>query len=171
MQGLGNRLWRLTEKAACKVFGIFFRFLGREPSEQGQAAFLQFVRFGLVGLSNTAVSYVLYLLSLLLFRKLGIWEGTDYLIAQLIAFLLSVLWSYFWNSRKVFVQKEEEKRSVWRTLLKTYISYSFTGLFLNSILLLLWVQILHVSEFLAPVINLLISVPLNFLISKFWAFK
>ncbi len=171
MQELGNRLWRLTEKAACRVLGIFFCFLGREPSEQGQAAFLQFVRFGLVGLSNTAVSYVLYLLSLLLFRKLGIWEGTDYLIAQLIAFLLSVLWSYFWNSRKVFVQKEEEKRSVWRTLLKTYISYSFTGLFLNSILLLLWVQILHVSEFLAPVINLLISVPLNFLISKFWAFK
>ena len=56
-------------------------------------------------------------------------------------------------------------------MIKTYISYSFTGLFLSSILLVLWVQVLGISEFIAPIINLLISVPLNFIINKFWAFK
>ena len=55
--------------------------------------------------------------------------------------------------------------------IKTYISYSFTGLFLNSILLILWVKICGISEFIAPVINLVVSVPLNFMINKFWAFK
>ncbi len=37
--------------------------------------------------------------------------------------------------------------------------------------MVLWVDMLHISEFLAPVINLLFNVPVNFLINKFWAFK
>lgn len=71
----------------------------------------------------------------------------------------------------VFVTSEESERVWWKALIKTYISYSLTGLFLNSILLILWVKICGMSEFVAPILNLLISVPLNFLINKFWAFK
>ena len=91
--------------------------------------------------------------------------------AQVIAFVLSVAWSFYWNNKMVFVKEEGQQRSIWKSLMKTYISYSFTGLFLNSILLVLWVQVLHISEFIAPIINLVISVPVNFLINKFWAFK
>ena len=86
-------------------------------------------------------------------------------------FVLSVLWSFYWNNRFVFTLKSGELRSIWKSLIKTYISYSFTGLFLNSILLVLWVKILGVSEFIAPLINLIFSVPLNFIINKLWAFK
>jgi len=71
----------------------------------------------------------------------------------------------------VFVKEEGQQRNLWKALIKTYISYSFTGLFLNSALLVLWVDVLHISEFVAPIVNLLISVPLNFIINKFWAFK
>lgn len=60
---------------------------------------------------------------------------------------------------------------MWKTLLKTYVSYSVTGLFLNSILLVLWVNIFSISEFIAPIINLLVSVPLNYIINKLWALK
>ena len=67
--------------------------------------------------------------------------------------------------------KEGQQRSMWKALLKTYVSYSFTGLFLCTALLVLWVQVLHISEFVAPLINLVVSVPVNFLINKFWAFK
>lgn len=67
--------------------------------------------------------------------------------------------------------KDGEHRSLLKSLLKTYVSYSFTGLFLNSILLVLWVQVFHINEFIAPIINLLVSVPLNFIINKYWAFK
>ena len=58
-----------------------------------------------------------------------------------------------------------------KALVKTFISYSFTGLFLSSVLLVLWVQVMHISEFVAPIINLLVTVPLNFIINKLWAFK
>lgn len=71
----------------------------------------------------------------------------------------------------VFQPEERTERSLWKALVKTYISYSFTGLFLNTLLLYILVQTLHVSEFIAPVFQLLINVPINFLINKFWAFK
>ena len=107
----------------------------------------------------------------MLFRGLGILSGIDYIIAQIVQFVLSVLWSFYWNNKFVFELKNGEKRSLWKALLKTYVSYSFTGLFLSSALLILWVQVCGISEFIAPIINLLVSVPLNFLINKFWAFK
>lgn len=134
-------------------------------------AFTQFIKFGIVGLSNTILSYILYSGGLILLRRLQLLGRTDYLAAQFFAFALSVLWSFYWNNRYVFTAEKGEKRSVWKALLKTYISYSFTGLFLNSILLILWVQVLHISEFIAPIINLVITVPANFLMNKLWAFK
>ncbi|MCR4902230.1 MAG: GtrA family protein, partial [Butyrivibrio sp.] len=79
--------------------------------------------------------------------------------------------SYYWNNKMVFTKEEGAERVWWKALIKTYISYSFTGLFLNSVLLILWVQVLGISEFIAPIINLLVSVPINFIINKFWAFK
>ena len=107
----------------------------------------------------------------MLFKLFGIFNGVDYIVAQIIQFILSVLWSFYWNNRFVFCLKEGERRSLWKSLFKTYISYSFTGLFLSSILLVFWIKICNISEFIAPIVNLIISVPLNFVINKFWAFK
>ena len=123
---------------------------------------MQFVKFALIGVTNTLISYFIYLVCLLLFQKHSIFIKTDYLIAQLIAFALSVLWSFYWNNKFVFVVEKDGKRSWWRSLFKTYISYSFTGLLLNGVLLVLWVQVFEISEFIAPIINLFISVPLEF---------
>lgn len=107
----------------------------------------------------------------MIFRSIGIFDKYDYIISQVVQFVLSVLWSFYWNNKFVFKLRDGEKRSIWKSLIKTYVSYSFTGLFLSSALLVLWVQVFNISEFVAPIINLLISVPLNFLINKFWAFK
>lgn len=168
---MGEKLWNLIEMIAHAVLGWLFKLLHKELTEEAFTSFMQFVKFGIVGVSNTVISYVLYAGSLFVFQKLGIFPKGDYLLAQVIAFVLSVLWSFYWNNKMVFVLKEGETRSIWKSLLKTYVSYSFTGLFLNSVLLILWVQVCHISEFIAPVINLLISVPLNFIINKFWAFR
>lgn len=139
--------------------------------EKKWIAIMQFVKFGVVGLSNTVISYVLYVTAVLVLRDVNLFRNIDYLIAQFIAFVLSVLWSFYWNNRLVFIVEEGQTRSIWKSLLKTYVSYSFTGIFLNTVLLILWVQIIGISEFIAPIINLLVSVPLNFIINKFWAFR
>lgn len=171
MYKLANVVWQFIKKIAYGVLKFFFQLVHKELTDEVFDAFMQFVKFGIIGVSNTVISYVLYAGSLLLFQKFEILPRVDYLVAQVIAFVLSVLWSFYWNNKLVFVKEEGQERVWWKALMKTYVSYSFTGLFLNSILLILWVQVFHISEFLAPIINLLISVPLNFIINKFWAFK
>lgn len=166
-----EQLWEIIEKISGWFLRLFFRILKKEPTEKDFKFFMQFVKFGIVGVSNTLLAYLLYVGSLFGLRRLGIFPKGDYFLAQLIAFILSVLWSFYWNNKKVFIREKRGKKDTWKALLKTYVSYSFTGLFLNTILLFLWVQVLHLSEFLAPIINLFISVPVNFLINKFWAFK
>ena len=140
-------------------------------NENLRNSIVQFIKFGIVGVSNTLISYILYVAVLLLLKQASILQNVNYLVAQFVAFVLSVLWSFYWNNRMVFVLEENQTRNIWKALLKTYISYSFTGIFLNSALLVLWVQVFHISEFIAPIINLLVSVPLNFIINKFWAFR
>lgn len=132
---------------------------------------VQFVKFGIVGVSNTLISYLLYAFSLLAFRHWDVFGSYAYLVSQVIAFVLSVAWSFYWNNKYVFATDTGESRSLWKSVLKTYVSYSFTGLFLNSLLLVLWVHVFGISEFIAPIINLFVSVPLNFIINKFWAFR
>lgn len=171
MKHIGEILWKIIEKIAYAVLHFIFKCIHKELSDDVFNGFMEFVKFGLVGVTNTVISYVLYAGSLLVFQRLQWFAHIDYLIAQIIAFALSVLWSFYWNNKLVFIVQEGEVRSIWKALIKTYISYSFTGLFLSSALLVFWVQIVHMSEFLAPILNLIISVPINFLINKFWAFK
>ena len=167
-----KKVWTIIDHMINQLMTLLFtKFLHREYTEIQHTSFMQFIKFGIVGLSNTIISYLLYAVVLLLLQKKMLFPKIDYLLAQIVAFVLSVLWSFYWNNRMVFVVEEGRKRSLWKSLLKTYISYSFTGLFLNSILLILWVNILGISEFIAPIINLIVSVPLNFIINKFWAFK
>ena len=64
-----------------------------------------------------------------------------------------------------------EKRVWWRSLVKTYMSYAFSGLILTNILLFLWNNILSLPEFVGPILNLIITTPINFLLNKLWAFK
>ena len=125
---------------------------------------VQFIKFCLVGLSNTVVSWLIY--------SVLVYVGLHYLIANVIAFLLGVLNSFFWNNKYVFKPSgDQQKRDTWNTLIKTYISYSFTGLILNNILLYFFVDILHISAYIAPLLGLVITVPLNFIMNKKWAFK
>lgn len=141
-----------------------------KSNEQMKNIMIQFMKFGLVGVSNTVISYVTYVFFLFLFESKQWFLKSDYLIAQMAGFVISVLWSFYWNNKYVFKTEEGECRFWIRALVKTYISYAFTGLFLNSILSFIWVEMLGISKMIAPIINLVVSVPLNFLINKFWAF-
>ena len=160
-----KRLWGKVEQIVYEIFRLIIH--KKDDYESKAVLFLEFLKFSMVGFSNTVISYITYISTLLLLQTFNLFSDIDYLIAQILAFFLSVLWSFYWNNKYVFKSQEQPW---WKKLIKTYISYSFTGLFLNSILLYLWVDVLNISEFIAPLINLVISVPLNFLINKFWAF-
>lgn len=171
MRKISVFIWKMFEKTMLIFLKMACKLCHKECTEEVQTVFMQFVKFGIVGVSNTLISYFIYIIMLFFFQSLGLLEQYDYLAAQVIGFVLSVLWSFYWNNKMVFTRESGSKRILWKTLLKTFAAYSFTGLFLNSVLLILWVNVLGVSEYVAPVFNLLFSVPLNFLINKFWAFR
>lgn len=165
-----RKIYHIIESIALFFWHLLFKIIGKEASEEGDRNFIQFVRFGLVGLSNTVVSYAIYTVTLLIFRAFGLFPGIDYYIATVVSFILSVAWSFYWNNRFVFKQGEDG-RSMFGSLLKCYASYSITGLGVNNLLLFLWVNVLGISAFLGPLLSLIITVPLNYILNKFWAFK
>lgn len=119
----------------------------------------QFIKFGLVGVSNTIVSFAVYYCLYFI--------GVYYLIANLTGFFVSVLNSYYWNNKYVFQKK---KNGNIKALLKTYMSYGSTFL-LSTALLYFFVEFLNISPGIAPIISTLIVIPINFLLNKLWAFK
>lgn len=127
----------------------------------------QFLRFGMVGLSNTLIAYALNIAALTVLRKYEL--SWDYIAANTISFFLSVAWSFFWNNRLVFKSSKED--SIWKKLVKTYLSYALTGIVLSNILSWLWIEKLNISKYIAPLLNLILTVPVNFALNKFWAFK
>ena len=70
----------------------------------------------------------------------------------------------------VFQGGANDWKSKLKRLGKTYVSYGGTSL-LSVILLWVEVNLFGVSKAVAPIVNLIITIPLNFLINKFWTFK
>ena len=66
---------------------------------------------------------------------------------------------------------ETGNRNIWLTLVKTYLTYAFSGLVLTTALTYLEHNILGIAPILIPVINLVITTPINFIISKLWTYK
>ena len=94
----------------------------------------------------------------------------DYMAASFVSFSLCVFWSFFWNSRYVF-QDGKENRKWAVALLKMYLAYSVSGILLNNLLLYLYISVWGISVYIAPILSLIICVPVNFIMNKYWAFR
>ncbi|MBR4914700.1 MAG: GtrA family protein [Clostridiales bacterium] len=128
----------------------------------------QFVKFGLIGVTNTLLSYGIYMLVIWILKPYNI--AFDYIIGSVLGFIISVLWSFYWNNKLVFTEGSE-KRNILKSLLKTYLSYAATGIVLANVLLYIFVDLMGISKAVAPFLGLLITVPLNFVLNKYWAFR
>ena len=160
-----TKLWSGLEQI---LYFIIVKVLHLSVLDKNWEGFMQFVKFGIIGLSNRVISYILNVSVLMILSPFSV--SWDFFAGNMVGFLLSVLWSFYWNNRFVFTMQEGQRRSVWKALLKTYLAYGFTGIILNNILSWLWITKFGISKFIAPVINLIVSVPLNFIINKLWAF-
>lgn len=123
---------------------------------------LQFISFGIVGASNTVISFGVYYLLL--------WLHVDYRIASTAGFLLSVANAWFWSSHFVFRPRagggHTHKKN---TIMKIYGAYGVT--YLLNMGLLMWLVSIGVSKLIAPILILFVTMPLNFLFNKFWVFR
>lgn len=166
---IGKTGWHILQSFIKRILGTILSLFHISWSDQKWDSFFQFTKFALIGITNTLVSYLLNILVLTVLKDKN--YTYDYIFANVIAFLLSVLWSYCWNSRLVFMQSQSMRKSKIRTLVKTYVVYAITGLLTNNILSTIWIRILGISKYLSPLLNLPFSLPLNYFLNKIWAYK
>lgn len=124
---------------------------------------IQFINFSIVGFLNTIISIGTYYVCIYLFHM-------HYQLANFLGFLVSVTNAYFWNSRCVFKAKTERRADMMSMYAKTLLCYGGTY-FLGVGLLWIWVEILHIREGIAPLLNLLITIPTNYLLQKMWVYR
>ena len=147
-------------------------------------AVIQYLKFIVVGSINAIVNYVAY--------AAVVFVGGHYVLATLVGFVLSVLSSYLINSSLVFERDEGVKG--WQVLLRLYVVYAFSGLFLTTLLTWLFLDVLNLeegvrslgeairqsgvdmtdrklAEYIAPCIVAVIVTPFNFVTNKFFAYK
>lgn len=119
----------------------------------------RFIKFGLVGVLNTIINWVLFIL----LNNMGVY----YIISNIIAYSISTLNSYLWNSKWVF---KYNGNNVNQTTFK-FIILNIIGLVLNTIILFLLVDIIKLPKIIALIITTWVVMILNYFINKLWVFK
>lgn len=109
------------------------------------------LRFLLAGGINTALAWLVYLLLLMWFR---------YETAYVVAYVLSIGTSYLLSARFVFRQRMQ-----WRAAALFPLVY-VVQLAIGFVLLRLLVEQLRVAQAFAPLLVVLLTLPLTFLLSR-----
>ena len=120
----------------------------------------QFINFSMVGIINLFLSYFLYVAC--------IYVGLHHQIANQVSFWLSVLNGYILNKYIVFNKKNSDNTQIER--IKYFTVYGFNYV-LGIGLLYLYIDKLKINPYLAPIVSIPITVPLNYLLNRKWVFK
>ncbi|MFD4598454.1 GtrA family protein [Streptomyces sp. NPDC058464] len=111
----------------------------------------QIITFALVGVVNTATYYGLYLLFLMYL---------PYLAAHILAFLLSMIGSFFLNARFTY-----RTRPTWRKFLLFPLTNA-TNFVITTVGVYVIVDMLHVGSKFAPLMASAAAIPVTFVVSR-----
>jgi len=118
---------------------------------------VSFIRFVIVGVSNTALGYAIFWFA---HRTLPAFSS------QVVSYLLSMLWSYYWNRRWTF----KSSSNVTGEAVK-FFSSQIAFMFLSASSLGFLVDHLHENASLSWLFTVAVITVLNFVVSRFWSFK
>lgn len=137
------------------AIGVLKKFVNDEKA----ILLLQFIKFCIVGVSNVIINLLVY--------YLFIYFGASYYTANTFGYCISLLNAYYWNIKWVF---SRQNTSGCGSVAKFFCVYIFSY-FLTMFLLYVFVDIMEFSKLVVPIINVLITTPINFILNKFWSFK
>jgi len=90
-----------------------------------------------------------------------------YQVGNLTGWTISVLNSFLLNRKFVFKDSTEHPL---KTLGKVYLIYGVSFV-LTVAMLHIQIEWIGISEFIAPLLCMIVTIPVNFLANKFWAFR
>ncbi len=121
--------------------------------------FERFIKFSIVGLINTAIYFAVYYL-LLYFKVHHLLANTaGYFAGSINGYLLSRFWVFKDTS-------DGSKQSV----LKFYVVYG-SSLLLSNGLVALFVDVMGISDKIAPILTICFTTPYNYFLQKIWTFR
>lgn len=119
----------------------------------------QFVKFGVVGVSNTAITLIVYTLLLDVF---GVW----YVAASAIGFAVGAVNGFLWNRAWTFRGHVGDALTPVR-----WFVVQGCGLLCNSALVYLFVDGAGVGKLVAQVLTIMIVTVLTFIANRSWTFR
>jgi putative flippase GtrA len=125
---------------------------------------VQALRFGIVGLSNTLVDAVLYLV---LTRGLPFFALYPAL-AKALSYSAGVINSFYWNKNWTFRSRIE--RPAWKAFLP-FVLVNLLGVLINAGIMQMCLRLLRLDETLAFISATGVTLVWNFLASKFIVFR
>jgi putative flippase GtrA len=120
---------------------------------------VQFVKFGIVGISNTLLNFAVYTLLLKVF---DVW----YLAAAAIGFAIGATNGFLLNRRWTFDGHVGDALTPVRWAI-----VQSCGLGLNEVLLFLWVGVVGVGELLGQALAIVVVTTVTFLVNRAWTFR
>lgn len=118
------------------------------------------IKFGIVGVMNTAVDALVFTMLAAL--------GTPALIAQVISYSCGVLNSYWWNGRWTF---RDARRQGANNELMRFVITNLIVLALSSLILILSDNILGLNLVISKAAATLLGMILNYIASRYWVFR
>lgn len=121
----------------------------------------QILLYGIFGILTTAINVGIFIL---------LSELVYYMIANIIAWSVAVLFAFFTNKYFVFSSKNFHT-SVWmREMWEFFLARSSTGI-VDFIGMYVFVTCMYINEFIAKVaVNIFVIIS-NYLLSKYWIFR
>ena len=122
---------------------------------------IQFIKFSLIGILNTAVHYGVFFI---LFR----YGKVYYLLSSGIGYFMGILNSFYCNRKWTFNEKRNEQKS--KEFCKFFI-VNLASLGVNLLSLKCFVQFFYVAPEIGQIFAICFSMGVNFLGNKLWTFK
>lgn len=119
---------------------------------------IQIVKFSIVGVLNTVISFVAY--SLLVFLSV------NYIVANVISYSMGTVNSYLWNKGWVFQSTENHSKIIYK-----FIGVNSITLLFNSFVLYTSVSILDLNKLTSQIIATFLGTMMNFVLNKLWTFR
>lgn len=96
--------------------------------------------------------------------------NVNYLISNVLSFILSVLFAFVTNKLYVFKSKDKNRNKVIKELISFFSSRIFTFL-IDMLIMYVGVSVLKIDKMIIKVITQFIVIVLNYVLSKIFVFK
>lgn len=123
----------------------------------------QFIVFGIVGISNTIVDFVVFWLLIQL--------STHYIIANITAYSVGMLNSYFWNNAITFKSNTRQRDIVAVKRMIRFVVWNGSMLLVSSILIYAVIEFMHWHALISKLAVTIVVLIIQFVGSKKWVFK